>query len=74
MKKLAAIATMRPSLPTRVSRSSMVVVHAYPDHAHHTIPSTSRERAKPAALVSSRISEATCVIAKTKTRSKKSSR
>jgi hypothetical protein len=29
----------------------MVVVHAYPDHAHHTIPSTSRERAKPAARV-----------------------
>ncbi len=54
--------------------SMAFVIHANPDHPHQMSVRMRTERANPAALVSLRMSEATCVIAKTKTRSKKSSR
>ena len=74
MKNPAAMAANTISRVTVFSTSIAFVIHAYADQAHHTIASTSAARAKPCALVSSRISDVTCVNAKTKTRSKKSSR
>ena len=73
MKKPAAIAAKMISRVTALSTSMAFVIHAYADHAHQTIASTSAARANPSGLVSSRISAVTCVNAKTKTRSKKSS-
>ena len=74
MKNPAAIAAKMSSRVTVFSMSMAFVIQAYADHAHHTIASTSAARAKPCGLVSSRISDVTCVNANTKTRSKNSSR
>ncbi len=73
MKNPAAIAPNTINLVTAFSMSIAFVIHAYADHAHQTIARMSAARANPAALVSSRISDVTCVNANTKTRSKKSS-
>ena len=74
MKKAAVIAANMSSRVTLFSTSIAFVIQVYADQAHQTIARTSVARAKPARLVSSRISAVTCVNAKTKTRSKKSSR
>ena len=73
MKKPAAIAAKMIRRVTTFSMSMAFVIHAYADHAHHTIASTSAARTNPSALVSSRMSAVTCVNANTNTRSKKSS-
>ena len=73
MKNPAAIAANMISRVTAFSTSMAFVIHAYADHAHHTIASTSAARRNPSTLVSSRISAVTCVNANTNTRSKKSS-
>ena len=74
MKNPATMAANTIRRVTEFSTSIALVIHAYADHAHHTIASTSAARANPRGVVSSRISAVTCVNAKTKTRSKKSSR
>ncbi len=74
MKNPAAIAAKMISLVTAFSTSIAFVIHAYADQAHQTIASTSAARANPCGLVSSRMSDVTCVNANTNTRSKKSSR
>ena len=69
----AAIATNITSRTPPSSGSSTLVSQAYPTHAHQRTPRTSRPLASPAQVGSSAISAVHCVIARTKTRSKKSS-
>jgi hypothetical protein len=64
---------MRKSRVGMFSTSIASVSHAYADHAHQMSANTSAARPNPAADVSSMTSVVTCVNAKTKTRSKKSS-
>ena len=73
MKNAAVIAANMISRVTTFSMSIAFVIHAYADHAHHTIASTSAARRNPCALVSSRIRAVTWVNANANTRSKKSS-
>ena len=59
--------------PTPSSGSIVFVSQAYAAHAHQSTPSTSRPLTRPAHVGSATTRPVTCVIAKTKIRSKKSS-
>src|SRR5262245_22849239 len=70
------IAPMTTNIAIRTSPSSgfrVFVSHAYAAHAHQSAASTTRPRSSPPQVGSRESSAVTCVIAKTKTRSKKSS-
>jgi len=73
MKNAASVAANMKSRVGTFSTSIASVSQAYADQAHHTSAKMSAARAKPAVDVSSSTSAVTCVNAKTKTRSKKSS-
>src|SRR3954454_13550748 len=72
-----SIAAVAANIAIRVASSSgsmLLVSQEYPAHAHHTSPSTGRARRTPPPVGWCAISSETWVIAKTKTRSKNSSR
>ena len=70
-----AISATSSAAPTKpASGSTMFVSQAYAAQAHQSAARTSTPRPIPANVGSSASSVATCVNAKTKTRSKKSSR
>jgi hypothetical protein len=70
---MAAIAPKIVSRAAFSSGSISLVSHVYAAHAHHSAASTMTARATPCQVVSSASIPVTCVIAKTKTRSKNSS-
>ena len=71
--KMRTIASSSDPRRTGESLSCALAAHTNADHAHHTSASTSIERPNPAQVSECASSAVTCVTAKTKTRSQRSS-